>query len=242
MKRWLIVVISCGAIWILDGGGYFNWLKRPVSKISEPIRHYFYQLNLPQENQNETAIAEEAVLKAELNKLQQENVRLRELLGVKLPASWKFVPAKILQLKKNSLIVDIGTEDGIKVGQTVIGIRKEAINNGIVIGKIKTSQAFQAEAELVTSPEVKIKAKLDNGAEGLMIEDNGRWLVTQVLQKFSLTKGQLIMTAGGDGWPAGLALGRVGEVMKEDEAVFQKAEAEGLLTVEELSQVFIISE
>lgn len=242
MKRWLLIIGSCGLIWILDGGGYFNWLKRPVSKISEPIRHYFYQLNLPQENQSKSATTEQAIIEAELNKLQQENVHLRELLGVKLPARWKFMPAKILQLKKNSLIIDVGSEDGINSGQVVIGIKKDAVNNGIVIARIKTVRAFQAEAELVTSPEVKIKVKLDNGAEGLAQTENDKWQVTEVLQKFSLTKDQLMMTAGGDGWPAGLALGRVGEVIREDEAVYQKAEAISLLETESLSQVFVISE
>ena len=45
-------------------------------------------------------------------------------MGVKLPAKWQFMPAKILQLKNESLTIDIGSEDGIKVGQTVIGIKK----------------------------------------------------------------------------------------------------------------------
>lgn len=232
MRRWLLFIGLCGLFWWGDGRGYFNNLK---SKI--------YQAKL-----NPSGLAERedksqvAIVEAELTKVNQENENLRELLGVKLPAKWKFMPAKILQLKNESLIIDIGGEDGIKVGQTIIGIKKDAVNNGIVLGKIKTAQAFQAEAELVISSKVAIKVKLDNGAEGVARNEQGQWQVTEVLQKFTLTPGQLMVTAGGDGWPAGLALGRVGEVFKEDEAIYQKAGVESLLYFASLRQVFVISE
>ena len=116
------------------------------------------------------------------------------------------------------------------------------MNNGIAVGRIKTVRAFQAEVELVTSPGAGIKVKLENGAEGVARSEQDRWQVAEVLQKFTLIPGQLMVTAGGDGRPAGLALGRVGEVFKEDEAVYQKAGVEKLIEIETLSQVFVISE
>lgn len=232
MKRWLILIGLSGLFWWGDGQGYFNNLKS-----------YIYQARvkqgrLPASEDN----SQLAIIEAELTKVTQENKNLRELLGVKLPAKWQFMPAKILQLNDDSLIIDIGMEDGIKVGQTIIGIKKDEVNNGIVAGRIKTVHAFQAETELVTNQKVIIKAKLGNGAEGVVKAEGGQWQLMEVLQKFILTQGELILTAGGDGWPAGLALGRVGEVFKEDEAVYQKAGVEKLINIANLSQVFVISE
>lgn len=230
MRRWLILIGLCGLFWWGDGQGYFNNLK---SKI--------YQAKLKSSG---LAVSEDksqlAIVEAEMAKLTRENKNLRELLGVKLPAKWQFMPAKILQLKNESLTIDIGVEDGIMVGQTIIGVKKDEVNNGIVAGRIKTARAFQAEVELATSPGVAIKVKMENGAEGVARNEQGQWSVTEVLQKFTLIPDELIMTAGGDGWPAGLALGRVGEVFKEDEAVYQKAGVEKLIDITSLSQVFVI--
>ncbi|MEK7513325.1 MAG: rod shape-determining protein MreC [Patescibacteria group bacterium] len=231
MKQWLILIGLSGLLWWADGQGYFNNLKSKIYQAK------LKPAGLASEDKSQLAAAE-----AELIKVNQENKNLRELLGVKLPAKWQFMPAKILQLKNESLTIDIGSEDGIKVGQTVIGIKKNEVNNGIAVGRIKTVRAFQAEVELVTSPGAGIKVKLENGAEGVARSEQDRWQVAEVLQKFTLIPGQLMVTAGGDGRPAGLALGRVGEVFKEDEAVYQKAGVEKLIEIETLSQVFVISE
>ena len=231
MKRWLMLIGLSGLFWWGDGQGYFNSLK---SKI------YQAKLKLPESAESEDK-GQLAIAEAEIIKVTEENKNLREMLGVKLPARWQFVPAKILQLKNESLTIDIGSEDGIKVGQIVIGIKKDEVNNGIVVGRIKKTQVFQAEAELVTSPGTAIKVKLENGAEGVVRNEQDQWQLTEVLQKFTLIPGQLMTTSGGDGWPAGLALGRVAEVFKEDEAIYQKAGVEKLLEIASLSQVFVIS-
>lgn len=232
MKRWLGLIGLSGLLWWGDGQGYFNNLKS-----------YFYQAKVEPylRPENETA-RQLAIAEAEIAKMTEENRHLRELLGVKLPARWQFMPAKILQLKTGSLIIDAGAKDGIKAGQAVIGIKKDEINNGIALGRIIKTQAFQAEVELVNSPDAVIKAKLASGAEGQLKNEAGRWQLTEVRQKYALAPGQLVMTAGGDGWLAGLALGRVGEVFKEDEAVYQKAGVDYLLAIKSLSQVFVIIE
>jgi len=241
LKLWLGLIGISLILWLGDGKGYFNWLKRPVSRLSQPVRHQLYNLKSRQRPETDSeAVAQTAVLEAEILKLKQENEKLRELLGTKLPADWQFVPAKILELKDKIMVIDAGKSLGVREGQAVIGINRAAINNGVVIGRVRQIFEYQAEVELLGQTGVEVKVRTASGVLGTVKSAAGKIRLTEVLQKDRLMSDELIMTAGQDGWPVGLVIGRVGEITKDDAAVFKEAEVKTLIEAKELSQVFVV--
>lgn len=238
-RFWLGLIIVSGLLWLADGRGYFNYLKRPIIKFSQSLRNKLYQLKVkPEEEQS----AETAILEAQVIKLTQENANLRELLGTKLPASWKFIPANILMINQANFIIDNGSKDGAVEGQPAIAIKKDEINNGILIGKVIKVSEWQAEVMTLNNESVKIKVKTGSGALGLVQSVAGKLTLTEVLQKDILNQNELLVSAGQDGWPPGLAVGRVGAMIKNDAAVYQEAEVNLLLEIKALSRVFVIKE
>ena len=167
---------------------------------------------------------------AEVIKLKAENESLRRLLGANLPASWQFIPAKILSLKNDQLTINVGSKDGIGPGMNVLLLAEG--NQGILIGRIERAEPYLAKVSLISGA----KVKTESGASG---EITGLQLI-KVEQKYRLNQGDLIISEGGNGWLPDLLVGRVGKVDNVPTAVYQSAAVEPLVELENIAPVFVV--
>jgi len=241
MRRWAALIILSGAIWFLDGFGWFNWLKGPITGLVQPVRRSLY-LFKSKDDSSEARIesTEKLVLKAELIKLEGENKRLRELLGAPLPPSWKFVPANILKLENEMMVIDAGSEQGISEDEMVMGLVDERINNGILLGRVREVWVWQAEVELLSAEGLEVRVKTEAGVKGKVRGDGERVRLVEVLQKHQLNEGELILTEGKDGWLLDLVVGEVGEIESRETAVFQETEVIPIINMNQLDKVWVV--
>ena len=226
---------------ILDTRGYFNWLKRPVGKLVNPSKQAVYLNEVSDPDVGQTIKGELAILEAESLKLKLENKRLRELLETKLPPNWKFVPANVLRLSDDQMTIDVGEVMEIKKDMLVIGLEKQELNGGIVLGQVSKVDQMKSTVNLISHEESVVRMKTQSGAEGMVKGDGETMKLTEVLQEHSLTEGDLIMTKGLDGWLPNLVVGRVGKVNKLDTEIYQEAEIIKILRLDSLRQVFVVS-
>ncbi|MBU1085466.1 MAG: rod shape-determining protein MreC [Candidatus Beckwithbacteria bacterium] len=239
MRKIAILLVLSLAIFILDKGSYFNWLKSPILKVIRPV-----QLNLrgvaveKMVNGNEVF---ELIDKAEMIKLRQENERLRELLGTKISPAWKFIPANILKSEGESLVIDVGSEIGVSSEMVVVGLARDKVNNGVLLGRVDEVFFMQSKIRLLKSADSNLGVVTESGSVGVVTGDGEKLNLRQVLQKQDLVKGELILSKGGDGWPADLVVGRVGEVFRVDTKIYLEAKIDELIETDNLSQVFVVS-
>ncbi len=246
-RVFLGLLLVSGFLWWSDGRGWWKWLRSPIGRLVQPVRHRLYLSSqklwggaelLDQGWQGEGKIAIE---KAELLRLKKENEELRKLLGALLPADWQFIPAKILQKLDEKLVIGAGRESGVEAGDLIMGLVKiENTETGWLIGRIEKAGERQSQAQLLTDKNMVIKARTEMGIEGIVEAEEGKLLMKNVLQEKKLDKGDLVLTKGGDGWLADLVVGKISKIVKVESAVYQQIEVKGLTKIENLEQIFVI--
>ncbi len=202
------------------------------------LRSKLYSLTVSQPL-NQSA-AETATLTAQIFSLSQENARLRDLLGAPLSPGWQFLPAPVVKLDGEIMSLAVGHLSGVKQGQMVIAYQKENINNGVVLGQVSRVYGRQSEVKLLFSRELSVKAVTNSGASGIVTGDGQVAWLNQVVQADRLTEGDLILTAGGDGWLSGLVLGRVGEIVLDQAAIYQQAKIKWVVDPGSVVNAYII--
>ena len=92
-----------------------------------------------------------------LNLLQKDNERLREILSLQ-KSSNKNVSAAVISRKTGSwwrqIIINKGSKDGVEIGSTVIG-------PGGLLGRVNNTSLFTSSVTLLTSPDSKVGVWVD---------------------------------------------------------------------------------
>ncbi|MBI4129918.1 rod shape-determining protein MreC [Candidatus Roizmanbacteria bacterium] len=183
-------------------------------------------------------------LEQERNNLQEENQQLRKQLQAPLPASFAFIPARVIAIEEKSndkvMRIAAGSKQGVATGMPVV-------RENILIGSVIAVTPYIGTVRLLGSPQSKVAVSTKIGAQGLVVgSDNvnasSTAMIDRVLHTTLLTPGDLIVTSGEDQLPADLLVGKVEHVIKEAREPFQKAEISLLVKPEELSRIFIIKE
>lgn len=241
LKNWLLLVAIASVLVISDKQGYFNWLKRSVGQLVNPVKHRLYLNEVTEGNSDQVESGRLAIVEAELVSKTEENKRLRKLLETKLPPNWRFVPTNILGLTDETMTVDVGRKMEIDEGMMVMALVSEKINGGVLIGKIGKVNLMNSSVRLLNSKEMQIKVKTETGVEGVVKNLKGELRLLEVLQVNTINPGELILSQGAGGWLPGLVIGRVGKVNKLDTEVYQTATVEPIMEVNNLKQVFVVS-
>jgi len=186
-------------------------------------------------NNSQESLTQEQLL--ELEKLKKENEDLRMQLGSK-PTSQQLLPAHVLSSVR-FFVVDRGSEDGVQVGNTVVF-------KNIYIGKIASMTERTARVLLPTDHESVFEAKTITGAAlGLIKGQGDRAIFGEVTLSEDLKEDDGIVTVGnvneaGLGIRGGLLVGKISQVRKSDDQLFQEALLVPLVEYKNLENVFII--
>lgn len=151
---------------------------------------------------------------AELRDMEQENMRLRALLGLGARLRTGFVPAEALHRPElgdaHTILVTAGTRAGVVEGSTVVAPEG-------LIGKVVGAQEETSTAILWTHPDFAVSAMSANGSVFGIIkphlgEDAGRFMLELrgVAFRDSLLPGAEVRSSGlGSVFPRGIPIGTV---------------------------------
>ncbi len=156
--------------------------------------------------------------------LAEENGRLRELLGLQEQAPQRFVAASVVRSgtagSESMFYLDVGSEDGVQVGDPVV------MRNGRVglVGVVQQVQESRSMGMDWSHPDFSVSAvSVDGNVSGIVEPRRGdfremdRLLLNGVPYYEFLDPGTLIMTSGlGGVYPRGIPVGEVLEVAEEE--------------------------
>ncbi len=200
--------------------------------------------------------ADNATLRADIDRLTLENVQLREaafaaqqtakLNDVAKTLTFDTVRATVIARDPSNilatLVLGVGTNEGVKVGHIVVS------DQGLV-GRITEVGANYSKVLLVTDPSSTLSALVEGSrATGIVRGQYGDALIMEwILQTEKVKPGDVVVTAGlGLGedlrslFPKGLVVGKVVQLQNAEAAAYQRAIIAPAVDLRKLENVLVV--
>lgn len=177
---------------------------------------------------------------ARISELEKENALLREGLNLELDKDFDLKVAHIIgkDIAQDTLIIDKGAKDMVLAGMPVITSQKA------LVGKISKVYDNFSEVTLVTNKDFSFDVRIGpEGIDGLVKGRGGFLAYVDLVPKDKELKNDmpvLTSTLGGI-FPAGLVVGAIKEVDKNDIETFQSAELSLAFDINKTFDVFAAS-
>lgn len=255
LNLFLILLVLNIAILAADVTGFLKFPKTLIYYITNPISLGFYKsfqnitdkfyfIFYSQKLYEENKTLEESLLEtiAENAILIKKLTETQELLSQEYsldPQIYKLVAAHPKGLDRY-LKIDKGSNDGIKIGFP-------AVLKDNYIGKVIAVSEKGSTILLVSDPDSRLSAfsiNKEGRAKGVILGEFGQeMLFDKILHDEQIEIGDLVYSEGLEGFlPRGLVLGKVTEVIKDDNAVFKQAKVKPVFKFLDLDLVFVILE
>jgi rod shape-determining protein MreC len=247
---------------LIIGTHYLGW-ARPVEnlllKIFQPAEKVLYRAgnglkiiyqknsakrdwefeNKQLADENKKLLAENVSLKI----LTDENKSLRAQLDFYARYQYEKIIANVISraesVGNNQVItLDRGSSDGIKIGQAIVG------GEGVIVGKIFLTQEKIAYGYLITNEQCELAAAIadQEGTNGLAKGELGLTVRFNFIpQTAAVAAGGIAITSGMEpAVPRGLIIGKVTEVAKQADDLFQSAIVSPTENLNDLTIVSVI--
>ena len=205
----------------------------------------------------ESLQAENEALKAQIaemdqdvraaQELQRENLRYRQLLEIKeAHEDYQFTPAYLIAWDSSSwrsaFTIGKGTNHGIEIGMAVIS------ENQQMIGLVTDVGANWATVTTILDNSLEVSASIASSGYTGVVQGTYESETTQVLRMnylstdAQLKNGDQVVTTGSTLYPKGLMLGKITNVSLDETGVAKFAALKASCDLDDLEQVFIITE
>lgn len=234
VERLLLAAINPISEKLYAGGVIFRWSNNDQKNTDELVSKV-------EELQSE--LARFAVANSQCAEINTENEKLKGALKFKESSRKQLVVARVISRgglvdDDQSLVINRGQKDGLKVGLAVIS------DEGVVIGKVTAVKEAVAQVCLTTMPSCQLAVSLQNQykTQGLTDGDLGLTIKMGFIPQLEkLSSGDMVITSGLEAdVPRGLFIGRVSQVRSESNDVWQEATIEPLVNLDNLTVVAIV--
>jgi rod shape-determining protein MreC len=212
-----------------------------LDKINAPILALQQVLNT--EYENSLLRKENASLQMQLSRLkemEQENGRLRELLGFKSMQTYRTIPAKVIGHNRQAGIaaiqLEISADAKIKKNMPVLNAQG-------LVGKVLQVSGRFATCQLVTDRNFSAAARVQRSRVEAIYQSQEEEIgqLIGIHHRSDVQQGDVVVTSGMNSlFPAGLVLGTVTRVEKDERELFQKAYVKSAVEFDKLEEVLII--
>jgi rod shape-determining protein MreC len=170
-----------------------------------------------------------------------ENIRLRQLLGLKDHARYRYVSANVvgknLQLLRNTITIDVGGNDGIRPNMPVV------TESGLV-GKVSVTSSRYSVAQILLNKDIRVSAKLQrNRVDGIVRWEGGGSLSLQnVAKTLDVAVGDVVITSEYSSiFPPGIKIGIVSATRQVQGSLFRAVEVTPSVDFVRLEEVFVVT-
>lgn len=183
--------------------------------------------------------------KAQLSEVQRENNDLKKILNYRETSGREVQVARIIargpqqgNTHQQTIILDQGSDDGLVLGAPIID------TEGILVGKVTEVKNKIAEGCLLFKDSCRLAVALEGQAATMGVIQSDLSLALKIdfiPHDVQVTAGQIVVTSGLEsGMPAGLVVGRISQVIKEGNELWQHALVEPLGSFATLRTVAVI--
>lgn len=203
-------------------------------------QHYLWLIDTSREN--DRLLSENRRLRAQLEgvrEIQLENRRLTNLLALREQLNRETLPARVVAEDATSLfqtvIIDRGTEDGLREGLPVV------VPEGVV-GRIIRCSARQSRVLLITDASSAMAALIQRSRARAICRGRGQSLTLDfALAREDIVTGDRIITSGNGGiFPKGLTIGTVSLVQANELDLFQTVVVTPAVNLSRLEEVLVL--
>ena len=175
--------------------------------------------------------------------LENEVTRLRSIRAATISRIKNIKIAKVVERNiipnKISLKMNIGLDDNIKIGQTVMGI------NGL-IGQVVEINTFTSKVLLITDSSSNVPAIIARTGQQVIVKGDPQTNMMEISflkNEDDIQKGDLIVTSGQAGrFIPSIKIGRVKDIVKNEGERFSKVTLMPLENVNDINEVIITTD
>lgn len=197
-------------------------------------------------------LARNALLEGEVSSLQTQVIQLQEQLQeadvlyslldfARARPQDEYIAAAVIGRDPSPflhyVIIDHGTDDGIRHGMPVV------TEQGLV-GRIDAVTASAARVQLISDPGSVVNVRLQNqNSEGQISGSvTGEVTLGMVAQNVNLSAGEILLTSGlGGNFPTDVLVGQVSEITRSDNQLFQSASVQPVVDFTTIRAVLVIT-
>jgi rod shape-determining protein MreC len=213
--------------------------SRAASAISEISRSYA-EVSGENESLRREALRQSAVLQ-QLEALQQENLRLRNMLDATAGRSFEYRFAEMVQVNldpfSHKVIIDRGGSDGVFAGQAVLDGKG-------VMGQVIDVHLHMSDVLLISDPDHALPVQFTRTGLRTVAYGTGettRLLLPNVPLQADVREGDLLVTSGlGDRFPPGFPVAEVIAVTRREGSVFAEVAARPLAALDRGREVMLV--
>ncbi len=177
---------------------------------------------------------------AKLREARLENIRLRKTLGFASSTPLKLQPAEVvsknLHLLHNTLIVDAGTDDSIRVSMPVI-------SDAGLVGRVTVVSPRFSIVQILLNRDFRASVKIQRSrVDGILAWEGGTTVIIKNISKSQDVRiGDVVMTSEySNTFPANIEVGVVSSVSEEVGNLFKKVEVQPSVDFTRLEEVFVV--
>jgi rod shape-determining protein MreC len=183
---------------------------------------------------------------ARLHEIEAENKTLRDYLKFYTSSNFKYQLADVVSREvvgqavkeRNKLIINKGFNDGLRENLVVVN------SLGLVVGRITSVKENLAEVSLLVDQNCRLAVAVQNEeiVSGIASGESGLTIkVGFIPQTKNISVGQLVVTAGLENdVPGGLVVGKISQVDKASNELWQEAVVEASADLDNLKIVSVI--
>lgn len=175
-----------------------------------------------------------------LRELRLENLKLRQMIGLKERKDFRFIPADIigkdLHLLRNTITLNVGELDSIKPDMAIIS------ESGLV-GRIITTSSRYSIGQLMLNKDFRASAKVQRSrVDGIISWDGGNYLILlNVAKTQDVKEGDIVITSEySTMFPRNIKIGVVSKVAFQKGNLFKEIEVIPAVDFSMLEQVFVV--
>jgi rod shape-determining protein MreC len=168
-----------------------------------------------------------------------ENIRLRQLLGLKEQSTEKVLAASVvnksLTLSRNTLTLSAGEADGVKPLMPVV-------NESGVVGVVTATSQRYSIVNLLLNTSFRVSAKVERSrVDGIVAWDGNDLQLKNVAKTMDVTPGDLVVTSEYSSiFPRNVRVGIVSSVSQQPGTLFKKIILTPAVDVVRLEEAFIV--
>jgi rod shape-determining protein MreC len=195
-------------------------------------------------SENEALRAMNLSLSDEVSRLREgklENIRLRQMLDLKERGEFHTITASVvgknLQLLRNTITLDVGEKDGVRVNMPIV-------NESGLVGKIIGTSSRYAIGQILLNKDIRVSAKVQRSrVDGIIRWNGGRSLgLHSVARTYDVQAGDLVLTSEYSSlFPAGIKIGTVSATRQIPGSLFQTVEVSPAVDFTRLEEVFVMT-
>jgi rod shape-determining protein MreC len=175
-----------------------------------------------------------------LREARLENLRLKEMLGLRESSPYPIlaadVVAKSTHMLRNTITLNVGEVDGVKADMPII-------SEAGLVGKITATSSRFSVGQLMFNKDFRASAKVERSrVDGIIAWDGGEFVrLKNVPKKQDVVQGDIVVTSEySNVFPPRVRIGRVVHVEEKPASLFKDIDIEPSVDFIRLEQAFIV--